>query len=72
MWYVCKLTFAEGQSSGIESSTYAGIRQGMEDVINEWGRPKLIGVNLQRIHPIRIKQGRMGEYVQDYMSEGVR
>lgn len=72
MWYVCTLTFDAGQSSGIESSTYEGIKRGMEDVIREWGRPKLTGVNLQRIHPNRIKQGRMGEYVQDYMSEGVR
>lgn len=72
MWYVCKLSFINGESSGIESSTYEGIKQGMHDVINEWGRPKLIGVNMKRIHSIRIKQGRMGEYVQDYMTEGVR
>ena len=72
MWYVCTLRFDTGQSSGIESSTYEGIKRGMEDVAREWGKTHVIGVDLQRIHPNRIKQGRIGEYVQDYMSEGVR
>ena len=69
MWYVCRLTFDEGVTSGIESSTYEGLKQGREDVIKLWGKPLIKGVNMKRIHPNEIKQGRFGEYVRNYFTE---
>ena len=71
MWYVCKLAFENGEC-GIEARTYEGIRQGMTDVIREWHGAKVIGVEVKKIHPNRIKQGRCGEYVRDHYTEGVR
>lgn len=72
MWYVCKIAFRNGISSGIESRTYDGLRQGMQDVIRQWGNDEVIGIDMKQIHPNRIKQGRFGEYVRDYYGEGVR
>ena len=72
MWYVCKITFRNGVSSGIESRTYEGLKQGMQDVTKQWGNDDVIGVDMKRIHPNRIKQGRFGEYVRDIYSEGAR
>lgn len=72
MWYVCKIAFRNGTSSGIEAPTYEGLKQGIRDVTKQWGNDDVIGVDMKRIHPNRIKQGRFGEYVMDYNSEGVR
>ncbi len=69
MWYVCKLTFDVGESSGIEAKTFEGIRQGMDDVIREWGAPHVTGIVMARIQPNEIKQGRIGEYARHYYSE---
>ena len=43
----------------------------MQAVATQWG-DDVIGVDMKRIHPVRIKQGRFGEYVRDVYSEGVR
>lgn len=72
MWYVCKIAFRNGMSSGIEAPTYEGLKQGIRDVSAQWGNDDVIGVDMKRIHPNRIKQGRFGEYVRDIYSEGVR
>lgn len=72
MWYVCKIAFRNGTSSGIEAPTYAGLKQGMNDVIQQWGNDEIIGIDWKQIHPNRIKQGKFGEYVRDYFTEGVR
>lgn len=61
MW-ICKLTFENGHSSGIQANTKDGIMQAINDIVYTWRAP-VKGIWMMRIRADQIKQGRAYEYV---------